>query len=91
MLGRPNECAAAMQEKQPSTPCSLCASHLLNLTVMTMTNVQEVGNMRYVMKQLCLFLRGSPKRHIALKMAIRELDDPAITYKKKLVNLCPTQ
>ena len=91
MSGHLNGCAKAIQEQQPEALYFHCASHLLNLAVVSMTTVQPVRNMWDVLKQLCLFLHGSPKRHGALKQAVQETDVILETDKRQLVGLNPTR
>ena len=91
MSGNLNGCAKAIHEQQPEALYLHCASHLLNLAVMSMTTVQPVRNMWNVLKQLCLFLHGSPKRHGALKQAVQETNVILETNKRQLVGLNPTR
>lgn len=91
MYGHLNGSATAIREKQPEALYSHCASHQLNQTVMSMTSVLQVRNMWDVMKDLCLFLRGSPKRQSALKVAIENSNIIEGTSKTKLSDLRPTR
>ena len=91
MSGCLNGCAAAIKEQQLNALYFCCASHLLNLTVVTMSNIPFIRNMWDTMTQLCLFLRGSDKHYGALKTTIKELGGLIDSTRQKLVDLCPTR
>ena len=66
MAGHINGCEALIRNEQPAAMYFHCASHLFNLSVVSMTNIPHVRNMWDNLTQVSLFFSGSPKRESAL-------------------------
>ena len=91
MAGHINGCAALIRNEQPAAMYFHCASHLLNLSVVSLTNIPHVRNMWDILTQVSLFFKGSPKRESALEKAVEEQGELISGTKKRLVDLCRTR
>ena len=91
MAGHINGCAALIRNQQPAAMYFYCASHLLNLSVVSLTNIPHVRNMWDILTQVSLFFKGSPKRESALEKAVEEQGELISGTKKRLVDLCRTR
>ena len=91
MAGRLNGAAAIIQ--RDSNTCKAeyfhCASHVLNLCIMSATSSILVRNMWCAMKEVSWFFSNSPKRQQCLHEIIEEKMPNAT--KRKLVDLCRTR
>lgn len=92
MSGRTSGVASRIVEQHPLAVHVHCASHALNLCVMSTTSISEVRNMWDVLKDVNMFFQFSPKRLKFLEDHIAKL--PGIAgrdQRKKLVDLCRTR
>ena len=93
MAGRLNGCAALVQEQYPKATYFHCASHALNLCIMSTSKIVEVTDMWTVLKEVSFFFSSSPKRQSKLEDVIKGMPADLLsnTAKTKLVDLCRTR
>ena len=89
MAGSTNGAAAIISADHPLAMYIHCASHCLNLAVVSSLNVTSVRNMMGVVGKVYLFFDVHPKRQRALETAISDTQPDSNVHKLK--DLCRTR
>ena len=93
MAGRLNGVAALIKAQYPKALYFHCASHALNLCIVSTSKVTNVMSMWVVLKDVSFFFSSSPKRQGQLEDAIKEAPADLLgnSPKVKLVDFCRTR
>ena len=89
MAGSVNGAAARISANYPLATYTHCASHCLNLAVVSSLNVTSVQNMMGVVGKVYVFFNAHPKRQRAFESAVSETQPDAKVHKLK--DLCRTR
>lgn len=87
MAGRLSGCAAIISESYPKALYVHCASHCLNLCIVTASKLTPVTNMWSILLDVSMFFKYSPKRQSKLEDVISAAAGNERAWVTKLVDL----